>query len=382
MYVSPSSGGNIKVDGTIYSSTYNHQYPVNTYVPIEAMPASGYQFSNWSGSESGTTNPLTIKMTCAKTVTANFSQATRTLTMQVNGSGSTTPAVGPHVYNEGTTVPITAIPSSGWQFVNWTGSVANPSSASTTVTVSSDKTVTANFSQIVHTLTMQVNGGGSTDPAVGTHDYNEGTVVSITATPNSGWQFVNWTGSVANPSSTTTTVTMDSDKTLTANFSQAVRTLTMQVTGSGSSTPAVGTHNYDAGTVVSITATPGSGWQFVSWTGGVADSNSATTTVPMDSDKTVIANFSNEDNPALSTGFTSILDKLVMAYGYKEGEGVGGWTAYNPGWATTHPEWNTLALLHQARGYWIQVTQACSLVYGANTYELDEGWNLLGWLGL
>jgi hypothetical protein len=82
----------------------------------------------------------------------------------------------------------------------------------------SDKTVTANFSQISYTLSMEVDGNGSTTPAVGDHTYLDGTVVNITATPDSGWEFDSWSGDVADPDDATTTVTMDSDKTVTANF--------------------------------------------------------------------------------------------------------------------------------------------------------------------
>ena len=88
-----------------------------------------------------------------------------------------------------------------------------------------------------------------------------------------------------------------------------------------------------------------------------------------------------EDDPAITVGLASISDKLVLAYGFKQGEGQGGWTIYNPQWASSHPEWNTLTTLHKRRGYWIKVSQACNLVYGSNTYQLDAGWNLIGWCG-
>jgi hypothetical protein len=91
----------------------------------------------------------------------------------------------------------------------------------------SDKTVTANFSEVTpvpgnYTLTMAVNdsNGGSTTPAVGNYEYPEGTKVEISASQNSGWQFVSWSGGVAEPNSASTNVTMDSDKTVTANFSE------------------------------------------------------------------------------------------------------------------------------------------------------------------
>ncbi len=81
------------------------------------------------------------------TVTGGTPAPTATLTMAVNGSGSTTPAAGAQEYPEGDTVTITATAASGWQFDNWTGDVANSNSATTTVTMNTDKTVTANFSE-------------------------------------------------------------------------------------------------------------------------------------------------------------------------------------------------------------------------------------------
>ncbi|MFO8009376.1 MAG: IPT/TIG domain-containing protein, partial [Dehalococcoidia bacterium] len=37
--------------------------------------------------------------------------------------------------------------------------------------------------------------------------------------------------------------------------------------------------------------------------------------------------------------------------------------------------------LNKGQGYWIQVTEDCTLTYGSATYNLNEGWNLIGWLG-
>ena len=158
---------------------------------------------------------------------------------------------------------------------------------------------TPTLEPVTYTLTMAADpvGGGTTSPAVGTHpDYTAGAVENITATPNSGYQFVDWTGDVADPNSVSTTVTMNADKTVTANFElipAVTYDLTMQVSpiGSGTTTPAVGTHTYPSGTVVDISATPASGYQFNHWSSNVVDPNSASTTVTMDADKTTVVNF-------------------------------------------------------------------------------------------
>jgi hypothetical protein len=66
---------------------------------------------------------------------------------------------------------------------------------------------------------MQVNGSGIITPGMGAHDYNYGTVVHIAASANPGWYFAGWTGGpVADPNSLATTVTVNSNKIVTANF--------------------------------------------------------------------------------------------------------------------------------------------------------------------
>lgn len=69
-----SSDGIVKVDQTTPSSyPFTYTFGGDTYVILEAVPAFGYVFNNWSGDLSGTTSPTTVKMDCDKTITANFS---------------------------------------------------------------------------------------------------------------------------------------------------------------------------------------------------------------------------------------------------------------------------------------------------------------------
>ncbi|MBI4285758.1 MAG: leucine-rich repeat domain-containing protein, partial [Chloroflexi bacterium] len=222
---------------------------------------------------------------------------TVSISLAVSGNGSTDPAVGDHIYPLGGTAVITATPDTGWQFNSWTGDVADTSANPTTVTMDADKTVTANFSEIAapptqYTLTMAKIGSGSISPAVGDHTYDEGTVVAVTANPAPGWEFAGWSGPVANPNAASTNVTMNSSVEVTANFSQITSyTLNTSVNGGGNVSPAAGTHTYTPGTMVNVTATPNAGWQFSYWTGAVANNFSASTTVTMDANKTVIATF-------------------------------------------------------------------------------------------
>jgi hypothetical protein len=75
----------------------------------------------------------------------------------------------------------------------------------------------------------------------------------------------------------------------------ASHTLTIDSTPGGSvTTPGEGAFTYDAGTVVTMVATPGVGYQFVRWTGDVsrvADVYTATTNITMNGDYSITANF-------------------------------------------------------------------------------------------
>lgn len=143
-----------------------------------------------------------------------------------------------------------------------------------------------------YTLTINVNpaGAGTTNPAPGGHTYDAGTVVTITATANPGYAFSQWSGD-ASGTNPTVQVTMNANKTVTANF-VAVYTLTVNVSpaGAGSVSRNPNLAEYPAGTVVTLTATPSSGYQFSHWSGDLTGSaNPATITV--NSNKTVTANF-------------------------------------------------------------------------------------------
>jgi uncharacterized repeat protein (TIGR02543 family) len=149
-----------------------------------------------------------------------------------------------------------------------------------------------NNNPTTYTLTSNTSGTGtiSLSPSGGT--YNAGTLVTVTATAGSGWQFNGWSGDLSGTTNPAT-ITMNSNKTVTANFTQTQTTqysLTVNVTGQGSVSlsPAGGT--YASGTSVTLTATPVTGYRFVSWSGAITGSTNPVSTV-MNANKTVTALF-------------------------------------------------------------------------------------------
>jgi len=197
---------------TVLGGTGSGNYAAGTVVTITAGAApAGEVFTDWTGATvaSPTSSTTTITMPDgARTVTANYTGATYTLTV-VSGSGSGNYATGTVV-----TISASAAPS-GEVFSDWTGAtVASASSSSTTITMpAGNTTVTANYTtstSTTYTLTV-VSGTGS-------GSYTAGTVVTITAdAPPSGDSFSGWTGAtVANPTSLTTTITMPAANTSVA----------------------------------------------------------------------------------------------------------------------------------------------------------------------
>ena len=78
---------------------------------------------------------------------------------------------------------------------------------------------------------------------------------------------------------------------------------------------------------------------------------------------------------SVSTGLKSIEGKYTKVWGFDAT--TQSWKLYD----VSAPEVSDLASLEQGKGYWIQVTEDCTLIYGGHTYDLKAGWNLIGWLG-
>jgi len=143
------------------------------------------------------------------------------------------------------------------------------------------------------------NGGSVTVPGEGSFYYEEGTVVDLVASPDTGYRSVNWAGDVytiANVTSASTTITMNGDYSIIANFAAIphYELVTSSTEGGAVTAPGEGTFSYDEGTMVNLVASPASGYRFVNWTGDVgtiADANSATTTITMNDNYSITANF-------------------------------------------------------------------------------------------
>jgi uncharacterized repeat protein (TIGR02543 family) len=303
--ISSTEGGSVTTPG---EGTFI--YDEGDEVKLVATPDPGYQFVNWTG-DLGTIDNVnaattTITMNDDYSLTANFQELAEydLTTSSTTGGSVAVPGEGTFTYYDGTVVNLVATANSGYYFINWTGDVGtitNVNAPTTTVTMNDNYSITANFEQIppgkVALTTSSTAGGSVTTPGEGAFIYYVGKVVNLVASPASGYRFVNWTGNVgtiANVNAASSTITMNGDYSITANF-MAVYDLTISSTAGGSvTTPGAGTFTYDGGTVVNLVATANSGYYFINWTGDVGtitNVNAPTTTVTMNDNYSITANF-------------------------------------------------------------------------------------------
>ena len=142
-----------------------------------------------------------------------------------------------------------------------------------------------------YTLTVSTIGSGSVTRSPDQTSYTSGSAVSLTAIPASGQLFTGWSGA-ATGTTNPLTITMDANKSITANFSPPAINYNLSVTinGSGTVTKNPDQPNYASGSTVSLTANATSGQQFIGWSGDLNGTVNPVN-VTMNGNKSITANF-------------------------------------------------------------------------------------------
>ena len=310
-------------------------------ITLVQTPDSGYDFAGWGGPCSGTGRSCTVEMNSDQTVNASFvtGASSHTLTVSVTGNGTVagngigcTSAGGSGctaTVDANASVTLTATAGSGAGFTAW-GGACSGSNTSCTFTMTGDKTVTAAFTgtgaggggTTTFPLTVSVTGtghvtGGGIDCGDGkttcSVDLASGTTVTLTAAASGDADFKGW-GGACSGTNKNCTVTMTAARSVTATFAASQPTsptavaLTLQVKGKGTVSASGGTcassgktttcnQSYDAGTQVTLTATPQAGASFTGWSGACAGTE-LTCTITLEKAATVTATFSGARVPA------------------------------------------------------------------------------------
>jgi hypothetical protein len=136
--------------------------------------------SSWNLFVSDTGNHVIRKLTFSSTISTSSSPS---------ADGTTS---GGGTVDNGTSVTVVATPATGYGFLDWTenGTVVS-TNASYTFTAAGNRSLVANFvvQYTIATTTSPAGGGTTSGGAV----KNNGATITITATPASGYTFVDWT---------------------------------------------------------------------------------------------------------------------------------------------------------------------------------------------
>ena len=293
-----SKGGGSLSDGEL--SREHGQTAVFT-----AEPDEGYQFGNWTikeGTDCPTlqdpSNPkltFTVEGNCS--LEAIFAKAPRTITIEENdpvtgiknGEITITPSL---TVNHGEDVEVTATANQHYEFKGWSGTCGdlNNDESIITITLVSDCTIGAMFEKVSYTVTATSTDGGIVvrdgQPVNEELSIIYGQTVTLTATPEKGYQFSGWTSENCPALEDATVVEaefmVEDNCSLEAVFTKDSRMITILENKNGeiSITPS---ENTVYGDQVEVTATANKHYAFKGWSGSCGelndDSSSLTITV-------------------------------------------------------------------------------------------------------
>ncbi len=311
--ISKTGSGTVTGTGISCGTDCSEIYTIanNTQVTLTATPAQGSTFTGWTGGTCSGTGTCTVTMNTNQSVTASFStpvlpfainnnvQVINVANINVrNGAGTSALILGTQPLGTAGTIIGGPIVASGftWWNINYATGIDGWSGQDNLVVTSVGTTGT------IYTLTTPTTTGGSVS---GAGTYTSGQVVTVTASPATGYTFSSWSGDCTG-TSTTCTLTMNANKTATANFTQTPTTTFMLTAAKSPSTGGVisgidaASTAFPSGTAVTLTAVPNSDYTFSSWSGDCSGTSS-TCTLTMNSNKSATANFTTITTPSAWT---------------------------------------------------------------------------------
>ena len=279
----------------------------------------------------------------------------------VNITVTAMPAAGGTVtgggeYQPGDPCTITATATTGYTFVNWTQAgnvVTTEPEYSFTVTI--DASYIANFSINTYEITA------TADPAEGgiiegAGTYNYGATATLTATPATGYSFVNWTRDGQEVTTEPTlSFTVTEAAAYVAHFSINTYEITVAADPEGHGTvTGGGTYNY--GETATLTATPNSGYLFAGWTeNGELVSEEPSFTITVTEDHSFVAHFDFDDAAEIAEERFSIYP--------------------NPATDIIHVECNGMSRceIYNTNGALVYRTKECSESFEINVSDMPKG---------
>ena len=285
----PTAGGTITGAGT-----YNH-FATCT---LTATAATGYTFLNWTdagGEVVATEATFGFEVTGAAAYTANFELNSYEITAVANPEAGGT-VTGAGTYNHGATCTLVATVAEGYTFINWTkGNEVITDELTYEFVVTEAGDYVANFEINTYEVALV---GDPTDGGVltGADTYEYGASVTITATVNPGYTFINWTkdgAQVSNNATYTFTMSEATAGTYMAHFSQNEYVVT-GIANPEAGGVVTGGGGFNYGEECTLTVTPNEGYTFINWTNalGAEVSTELSFTISVTESASYVANLS------------------------------------------------------------------------------------------
>jgi len=275
------------------SITGAHEYTHGQTVILNATANTGYNFVNWTenGTAVSTNATYSFTATADRTLVANFEAIVYNISASASPvEGGTVAGAGDYPYHQ--TVTLNATANTGYTFTNWTedGNIVS-TNATYSFTVSGNRTLVANFQINTYNISATANPTEAGN-ITGDGEYTHGQTVTLTATANTGYNFVNWTeNGTAVSTNATYSFTATADRTLVANFEAIVYNISASASPVEGGTVA-GAGDYPYNQTVTLNATANTGYTFTNWTedGNVVSTNT-TYTFTVSGNRTLVANF-------------------------------------------------------------------------------------------
>jgi hypothetical protein len=290
----------INGEGTVTKTPDKNFYAPGEIVTLDAMPARWFRFVNWG--DGPTNTPRTISIGPDNNYTAYFAPTTFVERLTFGNISRTAPVGTPAVFVDGQfatgavvqaasdiaqVTMLTTFPN-GRIFFTVDGSAPSLFSRVYTAPFTLQRTTIirarawdANFVTSVeadpltifiepfYALSAATAGGGVVLASPGNPGYRRGTSVTLTATPEPGWNFLGWLGD-ADGTNPVTSVIMTRDKCVEAWFGT---TLSVAAAGGGSIVRNPEADFYPYGAIVWLTAVPQGGNSFAVWGNAAAGTN-------------------------------------------------------------------------------------------------------------
>ena len=188
-------------------------------VAFNGLPSGGYRIQAWTKSQSYY-DGVDIVLDSNKSVTLHL-PTEYSLTINGGQGGSTQPIQGVYAYAKGASATVNAVPDGGYAFDHWVLDGVTYTQNPISFSMNTGHSLTPFFRSLapqMRYLTISTEKGGHTDPAGGYIQYPQGTSVTVTAIPNSGYTFNSWTLDGVKRTENPITVTMNVDHVLIPFF--------------------------------------------------------------------------------------------------------------------------------------------------------------------